>query len=149
MTDAEVRIKRPKICIFILSKRKDNWSEPSLPDLQKICNPCVLSKKQLYTGRYFSLSVLNSILDVEKRPWTCLNYCKFFMAVERVFLRHREFSWIPKNEPVPRKLCSFGLFYQLLQISSTVFSIFQTSYRKASNRSRPCIILKIQKSFDN
>ena len=67
--DAEVRIKSPKTCIFILSKRKD-ITDPSHHYwiFKKYVNLCAMGENHQYTGRSFSFLVLNSIVDVKKSP---------------------------------------------------------------------------------
>ena len=65
-------------CIFIVWKRKDITNQSHLYWVfRKHVNLCDIGENYLYTGRSFSVLVLNSILDVKKTPWTCLNYCKY------------------------------------------------------------------------
>ena len=76
-----INMKLKMISIFLwtfLSKRKD-ITDPSHHYwiFKKYVNLYAMGENYQYTGRSFSFLVLNSIVDVKKSPWTCLNYCKF------------------------------------------------------------------------
>ena len=53
VTDAEIRIKRRKTCIFVLSKRKD-ITDPSHHYwiFKKYVNPCAMGENHQYTGAF-------------------------------------------------------------------------------------------------
>ena len=65
VTDAEVRIERPKTCILISLKTKSITEQGHHYRIfRKFVNLCIMGENQLYTrGRSFSLLVLKSNLD--------------------------------------------------------------------------------------
>ena len=68
MTDAEVRMKRPETCIFILSKRKDIIDQNHLYRVfRKYVNLWAIGENHLYTDSSLLVLVLNSILDVKEK----------------------------------------------------------------------------------